>query len=136
MLAALVSFIVSCVIFLGFDAIWLYSMSGTYKRLIGDLLAEPFQIAPAMAFYVLYVCGIVGFAVLPSLSNGGWVAAAGKGAFLGIVAYGTYDLTNQATLKHWPWRLTLIDMTWGTLLTSITAALATALVSHIYSQTS
>ena len=30
------------------------------------------------------------------------------------VAYATYDLTNQATLKDWPWPVTLADLRWGT----------------------
>jgi uncharacterized membrane protein len=127
---AIKSFMVSGAIMLCLDALWLSSMAGVYKRFIGEHLAEPFLVAPAALFYVLYVCGIVVFAVLPSLSNGGWATAAAKGAFLGLFAYGTYDLTNQATLKFWPWRLTVIDMTWGTVLTAVTAGLAVLVVSH------
>lgn len=128
---AIKSFMVSGAIFLCFDALWLSSMAGIYKRLIGEHLAEPFLVAPAALFYVLYVCGVVAFAVLPSLPDGGWATAATKGAFLGLFAYGTYDLTNQATLKFWPWRLTLIDMAWGTVLTALTAALAVLVLSHL-----
>ncbi len=124
MLLAIKSFVVSGLIFLCFDALWLTSMVGTYRRMMGEQVAEPFLIGPAVLFYVLYVLGIVFFAVLPSLTDGGWITAAGKGAFLGLVAYGTYDLTNMATLKFWSWRLTMIDMAWGTVLTAMTAALA------------
>ena len=55
-------------------------------------------------------------------SGGGWPQAALNGALLGLVAYGTYDLTNQATLKTWPITITLIDMSWGVLLTAVAAA--------------
>jgi uncharacterized membrane protein len=44
------------------------------------------------------------------------------GGALGLVAYGTYDLTNYATLKNWPLTVTLVDLTWGA---AVTAAGAT-----------
>jgi uncharacterized membrane protein len=42
---------------------------------------------------------------------------------LGLVAYGTYDLTNQATLLGWPTLVTVVDLVWGTFLTATGAAL-------------
>lgn len=127
---AIKSFIVSGTFFLLLDALWLSVTAGMYKRVIGEHLAQPFPIGPAALFYVLYVCGIAGFSVLPALSNGDWVTALWKGAFLGLVAYGTYDLTNLATLEFWSWRLALIDMAWGTVLTGTTAALAVKVLSY------
>ena len=61
-------------------------------------------------------------AVLPALREGSALRAAGMGAVLGLVAYATYDLTNQATLRVWPTHITLIDLAWGVVLTT-TAAL-------------
>lgn len=104
------------------DAIWLtVSAPRLYRPLLGDLLADDFRLAPAAIFYVLYVAGIVILAVLPAIDAGKWQAAAMSGAVLGLVAYGTYDLTNQATLRTWPAMLTAIDLAWGTVLTSVTA---------------
>ncbi|MEZ5854615.1 MAG: DUF2177 family protein [Hyphomicrobiaceae bacterium] len=106
------------------DVIWLSTMAGRlYRPLLGDLLAADFRLAPAFAFYVLYVAGIVLLAVLPALDAARWQTAAFNGLVLGLVAYATYDLTNQATLRSWPAIITAIDMTWGAFLTS-TAALA------------
>ena len=126
------SFVIAALIFLILDSVWLTSMAGTYRNLIGPVLADGFRLGPAAAFYVLYVAGLVGFAILPSLEQGGWMSAAWRGAALGLVAYGTYDLTNQATLKVWPVGMTLIDMTWGTIATALTAAVTTALVAKFF----
>ena len=41
------------------------------------------------------------FAVLPGLAEGGWTKALLWGGLFGLFAYGTYDLTNLATLKNW-----------------------------------
>ncbi len=68
-----------------------------------------------VAFYLLYLFGIVYFAALPALTSGGWRRAFLNGALLGLVAYGTYDLTNQATLRHWPFLVTTLDMIVGCL---------------------
>lgn len=104
------------------DAIWL-TIAGPrlYRPLLGELLADEFRLAPAAAFYILYVAGIVILAVMPALDVGRWQTAAINGAVLGIVAYGTYDLTNQATLKTWPVMVTAVDLVWGAFLTSTTA---------------
>ncbi len=115
------------------DSVWLTSMISTYRQHIGELLLpDGIRIAPAVAFYLLYIFGIVWFGVSPALANGGSLqTAALNGALLGLVCYGTYDLTNQATLKVWPTFITLMDLTWGVFLTS-TAAVAGTLAARWY----
>jgi len=71
------------------------------------------RLAPAAVFYVLYIFGLVWFAILPGLEAGRWSKALINGVLFGLVAYATYDLTNQATLKVWSMRITLIDLGWG-----------------------
>ena len=102
------------------DAIWLtFAGPALYRPALGDLLADNFSPIPAVLFYLLYVFG------LTTLSAGRSVAAsAWRGALFGLCAYGTYDLTNQATLRHWPTYLTLADLAWGTLLSAFAAAIA------------
>lgn len=105
--------------FLAIDAVWLSTMANLlYRPLLGDLLAPSFRLAPAVIFYAIYIAGIVFFAVRPALANGRLATAALNGAALGFVAYGTYDLTNQATLRDWPVIITVADMIWGTVLTA------------------
>ena len=105
------------------DAIWLTQVGPRlYRPAIGELLADKPDMRAAVAFYLIYVCGIVALAVSPALRDGSLMRATMMGAALGFVAYATYDLTNQATLKVWPLHVTLIDMAWGTALTAAAAA--------------
>ncbi|MGY2376281.1 DUF2177 family protein [Pseudomonas sp. SDO524_S393] len=105
------------VTFLILDGLWLGVFMGpTYKSLLGPLLLDQPRLWPAALFYLLYVLGCVVFVVLPSNS---WQHAAGMGALLGLVAYGTYDLSNWATLKGWTPGLAAMDMAWGACLTAI-----------------
>ena len=106
------------------DAVWL-TVAGpkVYRPALGDLLVEGFRLGPAVAFYILYVAGIVIFAVRPALASGRWTEAVLMGALFGFFCYATYDLTNMATLKVWPMYITLMDIAWGAVLTG-TAALA------------
>jgi len=62
--------------------------------------------------------------VLPGQASGRATVAAARGALFGLVAYATYDLTNQATLRDWPWHLTLIDLCWGALASAAAAGVA------------
>lgn len=115
------------------DSVWLTSMINVYRQNIGEiLLPDSIRFAPAIAFYLLYIFGIVWFAISPALIAGGSLqTAALNGALLGLVCYGTYDLTNQATLKVWPTFITAMDMTWGAFLTA-TAAVAGTLAARWY----
>ncbi|MDE2370705.1 MAG: DUF2177 family protein [Burkholderiales bacterium] len=109
--------------FLALDALWLSTMSARlYRPALGPLLAAAPDWIAAAAFYPLYLAGVVVFAVAPALRGGRRRDAAARGAFLGLVAYATYDLTNQATLRDWPWAVTLADLAWGMCATAIAAA--------------
>lgn len=120
----LTAYVAAALAFLAVDAVWLSTMANLlYRPLLGDMLAPQFALAPAVAFYVIYIAGIVFFAIRPALVTGRLATAALQGAALGFVAYGTYDLTNHATLRDWPLIITLADMVWGTLLTA-TASIA------------
>jgi uncharacterized membrane protein len=117
-----VAWISTALTFLALDSIWLsLTASRLYRPLLGPLLRENYALAPAAAFYALFTIGIVVFAVLPSLAETDWKAALARGAFFGLVGYGVYDLTNQATMRGWPPAVTLADLAWGTTLTSIAA---------------
>ena len=101
------------------DAFWLTTMaSRLYRPALGDLMRETPDFLAAGLFYALYLAGVVIFAVRPSVDARSWTAAAARGAAFGLVAYATYDLTNQATLRGWPWHVTLVDLAWGTFLTA------------------
>ncbi len=106
------------------DAIWLVSMTKLlYRPLLGPILLDTAKLAPAALFYFIYVFGVVFFAVAPALASGRWTTALVHGALFGLVAYATYDLTNQATLKGWSGVVSLADMGWGAVLTGSAATL-------------
>lgn len=116
------AYVGSAVSMLALDIVWLSTMAERlYRPQLGELLADDFRLGPAMAFYALYLFGVVYFVVLRALNEGGWKKAALDGALLGLVAYGVYDLTNQATLRHWPVLVTSLDLVWGSFLTAVSA---------------
>lgn len=105
------------------DAAWLTATSGPlYHRLLGATLAPSFRLLPAALFYPVYIAGICRLAVWPSLKEGGLRRAIVDGTVLGLVAYATYDLTNQATLIHWSSWITVVDIAWGMALSAAGAA--------------
>ncbi|WP_339430783.1 MULTISPECIES: DUF2177 family protein [unclassified Pseudomonas] len=114
---ALIAYVATLVTFLLLDGIWLgLLMAPTYRELLGSLMLEKPLLVPAAVFYWLYVFGCVVFVVLPASS---WQRAAKMGALLGLVAYGTYDLTNWATLRGWSVQVTLMDWMWGAFATAV-----------------
>lgn len=101
------------------DAIWLSTMaSRLYRPALGNLMRETPDWLAAGLFYALYLAGLLAYAVRPVLGEARWTRAARSGAGFGLVAYATYDLTNQATLVGWPWHVTVVDLVWGMLLSA------------------
>jgi len=118
-------------VFILADMIWLGIMVGRfYRPALGDLLSSVANLPPALLFYAAYPIGLVIFAVAPSLKAQSLGLALLYGALFGLFTYGTYDLTNHATLRHWPVSVTLIDMAWGTVLGGLAAVAGTALASR------
>jgi len=105
--------------FLVLDGLWLgWLMGPTYREWLGPLMLEKPVVFPAVAFYLLYAFGVVMLAVKSALRRDSLRHALQRSALLGLVAYGTYDLTNWATLQGWPAQLAVIDLAWGTFLTA------------------
>jgi uncharacterized membrane protein len=119
-----IAYIATGLVFLAVDAVWLtLAPQRLYRPLMGDMLVENFRLVPAVLFYLIYIAGIVVFAISPALATERWTTATGYGALLGFFAYATYDLTNQATLRNWPVPVTIADLCWGTLLTAFAATM-------------
>jgi uncharacterized membrane protein len=105
------------------DFLWLSNaLNFLYRPKIGPLLAEKPQMGAAAVFYILYAVGLSVLVLRPALASGGPVTALWTGALFGLVAYGTYNLTNQATLKGWSPVVTVVDMGWGAAVTAVAAA--------------
>lgn len=114
--------------FLALDAVWLTLMAQRlYRPALGAIMRPDFDLPAAAAFYLLYFTGVVVFAVRAAA---GTREALWRGALFGLVAYGTYDLTNQATVIGWPWHITFADLAWGTFATAVAAAIAHRITSR------
>lgn len=126
------AWITTALAFGALDALWLSQMTPRlYRPLMGDLLAARPNIAAAAAFYVIYVSCLCAIAVLPALERGGLSRASLFGGLVGLVAYATYDLSNHATLRGWDLRITIIDMIWGVVASTIAASAAYMVASRL-----
>ena len=101
------------------DYIWLgFIAKKLYYAEMGKLLLDKPNMGAALAFYLIYVVGVLVFVVNPALAKESWQYALGIGALFGLVAYATYDLTNLATMKDFPLKIVIIDLAWGMLITA------------------
>jgi uncharacterized membrane protein len=117
-----IAYLATAVVFFAIDYVWLTRIAGSfYRDRVGPLMADEVNFAVAGAFYTVYVVGIVIFAVSPALKSGNWQDALIYGLLFGFFAYATYDFTNLATLRDWPVVVTLVDVTWGTFVTGVSA---------------
>jgi len=111
----LIAYISTALAYLALDFVWLSLTAGpVYKARLGALMLDKPQLGVAGGFYLMFAVAVVVFAVLPALDANSWLRALWAGALLGFAAYGTYDLTNQATLAGWSAVVTVADMAWGT----------------------
>lgn len=106
------------------DIVWLGAISkNLYSKYLGHLMTPNVNWAAAIIFYLLFIAGLVFFVIHPAIQKESLLYAILAGGFFGLVAYGTYDLTNLATLKDWPFLITAIDLAWGTFLNAATAGI-------------
>lgn len=126
-----IAYVSTAAVFLGLDFLWLGFVARTlYRDWIGALMRDELNMAAAGAFYLVYVIGLVIFAVAPALKTGSWQTAPIYGALFGVFAYGTYEMTNFATLKGWPIAMVITDITWGTALSAMAAVAGFAITRY------
>lgn len=118
-------YIITLVIFFVIDILWLGLVAKNfYRENLGFIMVEKFNWPAAILFYSFYIIGILFFVVNPALERESIRYAIFVGAFFGMITYGTYDMTNLATLKNWPINVTIVDIIWGTILCSLTSSLS------------
>jgi uncharacterized membrane protein len=112
------------------DMLWLGIVARIfYRKYLGFLMTPSPNWLAAIIFYLLFILGLLVFVVLPGLKDNSFTTTLLRAALFGLISYATYDLTNLATLKDWPLLVTVVDMTWGTVL-SITISLVSFLVGR------
>ncbi|CAN1507820.1 COG4852 Predicted membrane protein [Paracoccaceae bacterium] len=108
----------TAVIFLILDAIMLtLVMKPLFTRHIGPLMADPIRIAPAAAFYLAYVAGLVYLVSLPAIRTGAPLVV--PALIIGLMAYGTYEFTSWSIMRDWHWQMVATDVLWGGALTAV-----------------
>ena len=119
-------------VFFALDMVWLGLVAKSfYARHIGFLMKSDVNWVAASLFYLLFIAGLVAFVIAPAVDKGSWVRALLFGALFGLITYATYDLTNLATLKNWPFVVTLVDMAWGMVLAGSVSAVTWLVASKI-----
>ena len=114
---ALKLYVVAAALFVVIDLVWLGLVANDlYRRIMGDVLRDSPNVVAAVVFYLIFLVGLVYFAIAPAVDGGSLSDALVKGALFGFFTYATYDLTNLAVIKGYPFAIVPIDMAWGTAL--------------------
>ncbi|MBU2566576.1 DUF2177 family protein [Patescibacteria group bacterium] len=112
-------YLIAVPIFFIIDLTWLGVVAkNIYQKYMGHLMLTTPNWAAAIAFYLLFLVGLVIFVLNPALKNHSWTYALLYGAMFGFFTYMTFDLTSLAVLKDWPWQIVIIDIIWGIFLSS------------------
>jgi uncharacterized membrane protein len=112
--------------FILLDYIWLAHIAKNFylTNLAAHTTIKDGSLVPYLpAVPLVYIVALLGI----------WVFVFGKatsttssffyGALMGFVMYAFYDFTNLATLKDYPWSITIVDTLWGTLLVGVVSAI-------------
>ena len=119
---AVVIYLITVPVFFLIDLLWLGVVARDfYRQRLGYLMRPQINWTAAIVFYLLFIVGIVIFALKPALEAGSPMRALAYGALFGFFTYATYDLTNLATVRDWPLMVTVVDMAWGTVLCALVA---------------
>ena len=109
-------------VFFVIDIIWLGLVAkGFYRRHLDFILSPHVNWPAAIIFYLIYIVGIIVFAVVPAIDRGSLVRALIWGGLYGFFTYMTYELTNLALLKNWPLNIVIVDILWGVVLCTAVA---------------
>ncbi|MFN4143285.1 DUF2177 family protein [Aestuariivirga sp.] len=135
MMQWMVLWFAAAILFLAIDMAWLLWLGRSlYVSEIGEILRQPPNLWAAAAFYLLYVTGMLVMVIWPAVQAQSALQGLLYGALLGLIAYGTYDLTNLAVMKGFTARIAIIDMIWGTALTASVSALAVLIGTKLLSR--
>jgi uncharacterized membrane protein len=125
-------YLIGLPVFFAIDMVWLGLVAkGFYRRQIGFLMRDGFNWPAAVAFYLLFILGLVVFVIAPAMDRSSWLRALGYGALFGLITYATYDLTNLATVRDWPLLLTFVDLAWGATLAAAVSVATYGIASRI-----
>ncbi|GAB4219503.1 MAG: DUF2177 family protein [Candidatus Microgenomates bacterium] len=126
------NFLIAFIVFLGIDMIWLgFIGKNIYQQYLGYLMTNKVNWLAAFIFYILFIIGLLIFVINPAIAEKSLYKAIIYGALYGLVTYATYDLTNLATIKNWPLLITIIDLLWGTFLSTLVSIITFLIVKKM-----
>ncbi len=126
-------YLITIVVFFLVDIVWLgFIAKNLYKNYLGHLMTPNVNWTAALIFYALFIGGLVFFVINPAIEKESIKYAILVGGFFGLITYGTYDLTNLATMKDWPLNITVIDLIWGTVLNAATSGITFTVVQKFF----
>lgn len=127
------NYLVSFAVFLLIDMVWLGLVARSfYTKHLGYIMADKANFVVAFIFYAIFTFGLLFFVVSPALAAQDPLKALTYGLLFGFITYATYDLTNMATLKDWPFIVTIVDLLWGTFLGGTTAWLGFMVITKLF----
>jgi uncharacterized membrane protein len=125
MLKWVIAYVSAALAFGAMDAVWLrWAAPNLYQPVIGEIMAKDVNLGAALAFYFIYIAGMVWFAVRPGVESGSVMTTLLNGVLLGALCYATFDLTAQAVLKVWATHISVKDILWGAFATGAASTLA------------
>ena len=125
-------YLATLVAFFAVDMLWLGLIARTfYKKHLGYLMAPSVNWTAAIIFYLMFIVGVLVFVVLPGLEKQSLKITLIRAVLFGLITYATYDLTNLATIRDWPLILTLVDLLWGMVLSSLVSMVGFRVARHL-----
>ena len=126
-------FAVTFVVFMGIDLIWLgFVAKNIYSKYLGYLMTPNVNWLAALIFYVIFIIGILYFVIAPSLVDRDFTQLVIRAMLFGFITYATYDLTNLATVRDWPITITIIDLIWGTTLSTSVSVISYLIITNFF----
>ena len=126
-------FAVTFVVFMGIDLIWLgFVAKNIYSKYLGYLMAPNVNWLAALIFYVIFIVGVLYFVIAPSLVDRDFTQLVIRAMLFGFMTYATYDLTNLATVRDWPITITIIDLIWGTTLSTSVGVISYLIITNFF----
>ncbi len=128
----LLHFVIALVVFFAIDLVWLGLIAkNLYSKYLGFIMSDKVNWIAALIFYALFIVGLLVFVIEPALQDQNFTQLVLRAALFGLVTYATYDLTNLATLKDWPIQITIIDLIWGTTLSTLVSVISVFIIGKL-----
>ena len=124
---------ISVPVFFVIDFLWLGLIAKPfYDKHLGYILRSQVLWAAAILFYLFFLLGLVVFVIAPAVESGSLVKAILLGLFFGFITYQTYELTNYALVKDWPFIVVIVDIAWGMVLSALVSAVTFILATKVF----